>query len=207
MMLFVGAPLQKTAMICVSDLKAGLSNRVVGANNPVNFVDPSGLLQRDSNGELIYEEIGYDISRYKSTGDEWYSLEVYLFTDTPDENGKPVKIRASLNRTKTKKYDTDCHGLTFTAGEYWINNDQVEKILKYDEYSKVPVGEFPVPGDIAVYRNERGEVVHSGTVVVGGRWPRVLETAGLQDYDPTIGPAWLSSGSKGTVTYYFRGGL
>ena len=43
MMLFVGAPLQKTAMICVSDLKAGLSNRVVGANNPVTFTDPTGL--------------------------------------------------------------------------------------------------------------------------------------------------------------------
>ena len=43
MMLFVGAPLQKTAMICVSDLKAGLSNRVVGMNNPVNYVDPEGL--------------------------------------------------------------------------------------------------------------------------------------------------------------------
>ena len=43
MMLFVGAPLQKTAMICVSDLKAGLSNRVVGNNNPVNRVDHTGL--------------------------------------------------------------------------------------------------------------------------------------------------------------------
>ena len=42
-MLFVGAPLQKTAMICVSDLKAGLSNRVVGNNNPVTYTDSTGL--------------------------------------------------------------------------------------------------------------------------------------------------------------------
>jgi len=57
----------------------------------------------------------------------------------------------------------DCHGWTFTNGEKWINNDQVQKILDDNGYVGVPSGQVQV-GDLVVYRDEYGNITHTGIV-------------------------------------------
>lgn len=36
-----------------------------------------------------------------------------------------------------KEMDTDCYGVIFGDGKFWINNDQVPSILKGDAYKEV----------------------------------------------------------------------
>lgn len=58
---------------------------------------------------------------------------------------------------KTMSDESDCHGTTFAKGQVWINNDQVEAIIKGDNYTKT---KEPQPGDVGVYRTG-GSVEHS----------------------------------------------
>lgn len=60
-------------------------------------------------------------------------------------------------------YVYDCHGKTFGNKEVWINNDQVAKILRDDDYSILEDGETPQIGDIVIYVKD-GAITHSGFV-------------------------------------------
>ncbi len=103
----------------------------------------------------------------------------------------------------------DCHGLTFVDGQYWINDDQVDSLLKGDGYKKT---DTPEPGDVGVYRNERGEVVHSVTVTgVDPGTGDVNEVSGLGGLEPaahsdapTPGPGGGWPDPKATIEYYKR---
>lgn len=58
--------------------------------------------------------------------------------------------------------NSNCHGWVFTGGQFWVSSDQVDTILKDNQY--FPVTE-PQPGDLAVYREpEAGKVSHTGIV-------------------------------------------
>jgi hypothetical protein len=74
-----------------------------------------------------------------------------------------TKIEAYQNLTGNKGWDTDCHGQTFADGKFWINNNQVNKILKGDRYKAVKKGQESV-GDVVVYTDEDGNVEDSKTV-------------------------------------------
>jgi hypothetical protein len=55
----------------------------------------------------------------------------------------------------------NCHGWVFTAGKYYVECDDVERILEDNGY------EFchsPLPGDLIVYRNPSGAITHTGRV-------------------------------------------
>ena len=72
---------------------------------------------------------------------------------------------------------TDCHGVTFTNGEYWINDGEVDSLLTHGGYQRVSA---PKPGDVLVYRNARtGNVVHSVTVTDVDRNGKVTQVSGL----------------------------
>jgi hypothetical protein len=72
----------------------------------------------------------------------------------------------------------NCHGFTFSDGQYWIPGEEVPKILKDNGY--VPM-HAPKPGDVAVYRNSADEVMHTGIVhsvnadliLVESKWGRM----------------------------------
>jgi hypothetical protein len=90
-------------------------------------------------------------------------------------------IEASSNREITEPgFDTDCHGVSFSDGKYWINNDQVDSILTGDKYKQVG---GPKVGDVAVYRDEDGNAVHSAKVVgikrehsfLGMQWGKIVD--------------------------------
>lgn len=56
----------------------------------------------------------------------------------------------------------NCHGFTFTGGQFWIISSEVDAILEDNGYRPVTL---PRPGDIAVYRSpDNGQVTHTGIV-------------------------------------------
>jgi hypothetical protein len=74
------------------------------------------------------------------------------------------------------RMDSDCHGVTFTDGEYWINNDQVDAILAGGGFKKTTTAK---PGDVLVYRDSNDEVVHSVTVTEVDKDNKVTKVSGL----------------------------
>lgn len=99
-------------------------------------------------------------------------------------DGSTVGAKKSLGRLDPKtgkivpdaRMDTDCHGVTFAGGEYWINNDQVDRTLAGGGFKKTATAK---PGDVMVYRNSSGEVVHSVTVTKVDKAGKPAEVSGL----------------------------
>jgi hypothetical protein len=124
--------------------------------NPLKYTDPDGRLQRDRDGNLKYNIVTPDYSAHDS-GLGSYNLKINLFAD----DGTPIEAKINLE-LNIPELDTDCHGVTFADGKYWINDDQVDLILKGDNYINISK---PRKGDIVIYRNADDKVVHSATVV------------------------------------------
>ncbi|GIW90977.1 MAG: hypothetical protein KatS3mg109_1409 [Pirellulaceae bacterium] len=59
----------------------------------------------------------------------------------------------------TPRYN--CHGWVFTGGRYVVKSEDVETILHDNGYSEV---EQPQVGDLVVYRDEQGRIIHTGVV-------------------------------------------
>jgi hypothetical protein len=55
----------------------------------------------------------------------------------------------------------NCHGWVFAGGRYWLRGAFVDHILSDNGYRTTPRAR---PGDVAVFRNDRGEVTHSALV-------------------------------------------
>jgi hypothetical protein len=55
----------------------------------------------------------------------------------------------------------NCHGWVFAGGRYWLHGAFVESILHDNGYE--PAGHTR-PGDVAIFRNSAGEMMHSGLV-------------------------------------------
>jgi hypothetical protein len=103
-------------------------------------------------------------------------------------------------------WDTDCHGTTFAFGQLWIDDNEVETILAGDGYSQISKGKLKV-GDIVVYRDKDGNVVHSMTVVsIDPNTGEVIVygQGGLEvlNYNIDINKAWTAPGTK--QTYYTK---
>lgn len=79
------------------------------------------------------------------------------------------RLTSSLRKKVIERTDPDpthnCYGWVFTAGRYWVPFDMVDGILADNRY--VQVSE-PSEGDLALYRDPRGQVVHSGIVLHAG---------------------------------------
>jgi hypothetical protein len=94
-----------------------------------------------------------------------------------------------------ERQNCNCHGYVFTDGCYWIGGAEVNTILSDNDYYAVSQVQT---GDLAIYRDRAGLVVHSG-VVVGkslqgvifveskwGRFGRFIHPADRHDYPETI---------------------
>jgi hypothetical protein len=75
-------------------------------------------------------------------------------------------LTSSLQNRVIERTDPDtshnCYGWVFTAGRYWVPFDLVDSILADNRYEQVS---SPSAGDLAVYRDAGGDVVHSGIVL------------------------------------------
>jgi RHS repeat-associated protein len=127
-------------------------------NNPMNRIDPDGRIIRDTNGQIVYVSSGYEKDFAHSSGSIACMEIGYIFTD----NGQPIEVLKNIGKAD-KGWDTDCHGFTFADGKYWINNNQVENILKGDNYNIIDLEQAKC-GDIVVYY-KGNDVQHSVTIV------------------------------------------
>lgn len=87
----------------------------------------------------------------------------------PDE----FNVAAKIDRFVTSRYVDNlepcdgpglaynCHGWVFTAGQFWVKPTDIDWILNDNGYQQVT---GPRPGDLVVYRDERGMIEHSGVV-------------------------------------------
>jgi RHS repeat-associated protein len=163
-------------------------------NNPLAFVDPDGKLKKDRSGKLVYkpkrcgweqhlgstERTGPNTLRttnyYGETGeletDDGTKITAFRSRQVSEQveltlvNGRMVqtKVFEGSQRRNDRRMDTNCHGLTFTLGGYWINNDQVMTLLRHDGYRPTDQTNPPRIGDIAVYFDANNNVVHTATV-------------------------------------------
>jgi len=84
-------------------------------------------------------------------------------------HNKRLGARLILTAPADLKYN--CHGWVFTGGRYWVRGDAVATILKDNGYRQV---ERPRGGDVAVFRNQLGEITHTGLVRAGNRNGSIL---------------------------------
>ncbi|MFN7875010.1 MAG: hypothetical protein ACK5PB_06830 [Pirellula sp.] len=68
---------------------------------------------------------------------------------------------AALIRRKDADLSANCHGWVFANGVYLINSTGVSMILEDNGYTRVAI---PKIGDIAIYRNAAGNVIHTAIV-------------------------------------------
>lgn len=118
-------------------------------NDPINFVDPDGALEMNSdNTSEVFTEFGETNISHVGDSDTMYPVKYgCLYTDGGDfeiEAYQGSSIRTSMN--------TDCHGYTFSEGRFWINNNQVYNILAGDDYNMFSQVDA-VAGDVIIYRS------------------------------------------------------
>jgi RHS repeat-associated protein len=71
----------------------------------------------------------------------------------------------------TGPFHTNCHGYTLLNGQYWVQPNQVPRLLAIEGYT--PVDESEVQsGDIVVYYDMHGGAAHSAQVLVG--YPQIV---------------------------------
>jgi hypothetical protein len=112
-----------------------------------------------------------------------------------------TKYDKAIHREVGPSYRYNCHGLTFAARRTGISDPgQVQKILNDDGYQQLALGEFPLVGDIVVYR-ENGDIVHSG-VVVGSRNQETMVLGKWGDCHEAVHPVYHCPYPNTTASYY-----
>jgi RHS repeat-associated protein len=158
------------------------------ASRPLVFTDPLGKLKRDEHGELIFKE--GDLGWYEhGSGQTALYQAGYLIADDGTEIAAYKWIAGDWGMM------TDCHGVTFADGLYWVNDPDAMILLHHDSLELVMVGTpsdsdkdsdyedipwIPVKYyDKLIYYDKYGNVVHSVTVVGVDREGRITRVAGL----------------------------
>jgi hypothetical protein len=113
------------------------------------------------------------------------SRSIPLFTSRTGDSASAAAEREQLRKmgldlhliqTANADQQYNCHGWVFTGGRYWVRGPAVETILKENGYKRV---ERPAANDLAVFRDEAGQVLHTavvrlvtanGTVLLESKW-------------------------------------
>ena len=141
----------------LSDKYFGLSSYCFVNNNPIVFYDPDGKLIRDSKSQLVFLSMG--TFTYNSSSGPVLLEAGYIFANDG------TRILAYRNLSTNKGMDTDCHGVSFGDGEYWIDNEQVPAILKSDGYEEITDMKSVNGLDYVIYTDASNKVLDSRTII------------------------------------------
>jgi RHS repeat-associated protein len=165
------------------------------ANNPIVFIDPDGKVIRDSKGEVVFVPVAK--IKLEFPDKKMRDVEAgYIF------GNDGTRILVYQNLTSDKGADTDCHGVSFVDGKYWMDNSQVPTLLKADKYQEVEE-KSSKKADVVVYTDKTGNVEDSKTVVTNDKnGIKVYGQGGMQEKNSTTGinTAW----KKGSPRHVFR---
>lgn len=173
-------------------------------NNPLRFDDPDGRLKRDKTGQVIFKKESEKYVRHGGAPFVNFHVEVgYVIAD----NGDRIEAYRAHD-TKDVRMKCDCHGLTFADGRLWINDGVVNRLLQGDQYKKT---DKPRVGDVAIYRDKWGKVVHSMTVTAVDKEGNVTEVSGLGGLElkahsnrPEPGPGGGWPDPSATIEYWHK---
>jgi hypothetical protein len=88
-----------------------------------------------------------------------------VFRFDTDRRGSDQRVQRMFEkriiRVASEDAQTNCHGWVFTGGRYGIPSAAVDAVLQDNGYSAAA---SPERGDVIVYRDEAGSIVHSGCV-------------------------------------------
>ncbi len=144
-------------------------------NNPANRVDPTG--QMDRLPTSLLETIAKGTHKYPTEAINPETKEPFKYRRTlfhaKTDNGTIIEVLGDKLNTAPAK--TDCHGITFTGGEFWVEPDQAQRILDNDNYTQV---EEPRIGDIAIFRAAVDYPIDTGHMVKAGTFHHSMIVAG-----------------------------
>jgi RHS repeat-associated protein len=143
-------------------------------NNPLAFVDDDGQIKRKATGEI--KTFGVKANNFPNEhkgapGAVFRGDIVILQTDDGHDIEAFQQYPAVDDRMRF-----DCHGLTFADAGFFIDNNQVDTILRGDNYKTTNTPEI---GDVVVYKDKDGNIVHSATVTGTDENGAVTEVTGL----------------------------
>jgi hypothetical protein len=84
---------------------------------------------------------------------------------------RELRLHSQVIQTGPPDVRFNCHGWVFGDGRGWLRSKMVDTILQDNAYQVV---ERPLAGDVAIFRNQLGEVTHSGVVRTGEKDGSVL---------------------------------
>lgn len=90
-----------------------------------------------------------------------FELKGELPADDQSIRATSNSFPAALIRRKDADLSANCHGWVFANGVYLINSTGVSMILEDNGYTRVAT---PKIGDVAIYRNATGSVIHTAIV-------------------------------------------
>ena len=135
------------------------------ANNPLRFTDKDGRILRDEKGQIIYRTNGTTAKYYFSyqEGDNVKKAKaeveigyIYANDNTP--------IRVLNNISEDSRWDTNCHGVTFAGGKYWLLPEDVQSVLSGDNYQVIDDQSNAKRKDAVIYSDEKSAHSHSMTI-------------------------------------------
>lgn len=181
-----------------------ISPYAFSANSPMQYKDDDGNIIRDKNGNIVFVEIG-KTTEWQHDGNPGakYNMSIgYIFAD---DGTKILAYKNTDVGQKNRQAQTDCHGVSFGDGQYWIDNNQVPVLLKHDGYSEVDY-DTRKPGDKVVYTSNVDEVEDSRTVQADVT--KVYGQGGIEEtsYESDIDKTWTKEKEEVKARTYRKNG-
>jgi len=122
-------------------------------------------------------------TRKRTAVDNWHETQAPVAGELALARKYKAAYMGALHRPTPVCHTYNCHGLTFASRRAQITSASVvRKILIEDDYDQIHPNDI-LPGDIAIYLAEDGDIEHSGIIVsidaaLLGRAPKVLSKWG-----------------------------
>ena len=144
------------AAVKIRDFTLGYYRSPEHSYPPENQLDPYDSFQKDANADLVIIATG--TNRFPNLSQSLYQGYVLK-----THKGSPVTVYQETP-SRQGSHKSNCHGLTFLDGDYWLLGSQVETILDDNDWVIVKHTKAQ-PGDVAVYRDLKGRIVHTAKVI------------------------------------------